>query len=266
MSRWRLGAQALDDHGLLCVEVERLEGADVLHGAEQFAGEGVQQLLAVPGFFVVAEVEDLFDQACGLPPGAEVLQEAGLASATHAAHEHEVTLREQSLLQVQDVEVAAHETVLERSGFVTFGYGSEVFSCLFRGEVAHAQGGWLVLVDDGQQPVFQIDGLVEVGLPPLVVVEFLAGAANGGGEVVPVKKLPVERAHHQFRRADGHGVAHRQRHLHARLHQAAAQARLPDLYLLFLLLLFTLDILPGGLLSCFPSLFSLPCRSSLLRG
>ncbi len=80
------------------------------------------------------------------------------------------------------------------------------------------------MVGNGQEPVFQVDLLIEVSSALLVVVEFCAGVTNSDREIVVLEEFLVEGAHHSLGGADGDGVAHRQHKLHPGLHQAAAQA------------------------------------------
>ncbi len=54
---------------------ERLEGVTVLVFAQETLRDPVQDLLTCPAAFVVAEVEDVLDQAGCLPPAPQVVQE-----------------------------------------------------------------------------------------------------------------------------------------------------------------------------------------------
>jgi hypothetical protein len=55
--------EALREHGLLCLQAERLEVSQVQHRVEQLLGERVQDLLTRPGLLIVAEEADLLNQA-----------------------------------------------------------------------------------------------------------------------------------------------------------------------------------------------------------
>ena len=66
---------------------------------------------SVQAFVVVAEVEDALHKAGGVPPAAQVPEQRGLARAAHAAHQQDVAFRQQALLDLQDVEVAAYKAV-----------------------------------------------------------------------------------------------------------------------------------------------------------
>ncbi len=98
-------------------------------------------------------------------------------------------------------------------------------------ELARLHLDGLVLVDDGQQPVFQVDLLLEVGLPRFMIIQFGAGVADGRRELFSGEEVLVESLHQQFGSADGHRIAHRQHKLHASLHQAAAQTGFRFAYL-----------------------------------
>ena len=145
-----------------------------------------------------------------------MLEQRRFACSSHAANEQQVALRQQALLDLQDVEVATDEAVLRLGRrILLFGQFSLVVgAALLRGEVARLELHRLVLVDDGQQPVFQVNTLVEVGAALFVVIEFCAGVTDGDLEVFVVKQLLVEGAHQQLCCADGHGVAHCQHELH----------------------------------------------------
>ena len=84
------GAQPLGQEALLRRRAERLEVAQVVHLAQQLAGDGVHDLLPRPGLLVVAKVEDLVHQPRRLPPVPQVVQQRRLAGAAHAVHEQEV--------------------------------------------------------------------------------------------------------------------------------------------------------------------------------
>ncbi len=82
----------------------------------------------------------------------------------------------------------------------------------------------IILVDDGQEPIFQVDPLVEVGPALLLIVEFGAGMTNSDTQIISSEQLSIKRRHEQLGGADSHGIAHRQHQLHPLLDEAAAQA------------------------------------------
>ena len=176
------GTQLFGEQGLLRFLAERLEETQVVDLAQELAAEVVHDLLPGPGALVVAVVEDLVDKTGALPPPGEMAEEGGLAGAAHAAQEEDAAPVEEAALDLEDVEVAADETVGGRRLGVAGLDGGVVGGAFFSREVARAQGLGTVLVDDGQQPVLEVDLLVVVGAAALVVVELQAGAAQGGAQ------------------------------------------------------------------------------------
>src|SRR5690242_522693 len=59
----RVCPQAASEHGLLCLQAERLEVTYILDWIEQLLGERVEDLLTRPGSLIVAKGEDLLHQA-----------------------------------------------------------------------------------------------------------------------------------------------------------------------------------------------------------
>ncbi len=148
--------RAFCQHDLLGIERERLELTDVLDGTQKLLRDGIHDLLACPGFLVVAKVEDLFGEPSCLPPGTQVLQEGRLACPAHSPDEHQVAPGQQALLGLEDVQVPAHESVAWLRRSIAGCFLTVVGRRLLWRERAHRQVLGLVLVDDRQKPIFQI--------------------------------------------------------------------------------------------------------------
>ncbi len=86
----------------------------------------------------------------------------------------------------------------------------------------------MVLVDDREEPVFQIDFLVKVSSTFFVVVEFGACMTDGGGEIITCKEMLVASVHEEFCGANSDGIAHSKHELQASLYQVAAEAGFAD--------------------------------------
>ena len=88
-----LGFEGLRQIGLLQLLGQRQERAVKAAGIVELFGNRVKDLLASPGLLVIAEIENLLDEARLLPPAAEMMQKRALARAAHAVHEQDVAGR-----------------------------------------------------------------------------------------------------------------------------------------------------------------------------
>jgi len=106
-------------------------------------------LLACPGSLVVAKIEDALDESGGLPPTTQMVQECRLASSTHASNEQDVAAGKQLLLDLENVQITAHEAIGGLGRSVTLGVPGVVAGRLFGAERTHTDLLRLVLVDYG---------------------------------------------------------------------------------------------------------------------
>ncbi len=84
--------------------------------------------------------------------------------------------------------------------------------------------GSTILVDHGQHPVLEFDGLVVVSLAVLVVIQGFPSTAYRPTQFLIFEQLPVEFSHHQCCGADCHRIAHGHHRLHASLQHLTAHS------------------------------------------
>jgi len=181
------------------------------------------QLCHRPGSLVVAKVEDLLSEICRLPPLAQVVEQGGFAGAAHAPQQQHI-VAQQRLLDLENLQIPPDKAVGGgREAILLLALGVVSF-LLLGGKLPQVEADGPVAVDHRQQPILQIDALVEVGLSALLHPQLPPRQPDRLRQCLVRKQVVVELGHHQPCRRDGDRVAHGHHQLHASGHHAGGEA------------------------------------------